>query len=109
MGAEALAYAAFAAAVGSGVHGNQKAQQFNQRADARQKELEAKMASDLAKGEADKAKSIEESESARRRKQVEELGRRGRRASILTSASGTQEQLGSIGRPEARASELLGG
>lgn len=38
----------------------------------------------------------------------QELRRRGRRAAVMTSASGLEEELGVIARPEARAAALLG-
>ena len=38
-----------------------------------------------------------------------ELQRKGRAATILTSGSGAEDDLGSISRPQARTSKLLGG
>lgn len=47
-------------------------------------------------------------EDAKRKQRMEDLRRRGRRASILTSASGIEQALGIVNRPQARAAELLG-
>lgn len=47
-------------------------------------------------------------EAERRRALIEAQRRRGRRASILTSGSGVTDPLGSVSRPEARASDFLG-
>lgn len=48
-------------------------------------------------------------DEAKKKKRKELAGRQGRRASILTSASGIEDQLGLIKRPEARSATLLGG
>lgn len=46
-------------------------------------------------------------EATRKRKLAADKLRQGRRASILSS-SGVNEPLGSVGRPQARAAQLLG-
>lgn len=47
---------------------------------------------------------------AMKRKEAEDaLRRHGRRASILTSAKGLEDQLGIVNRPEAKAATKLGG
>ena len=50
-----------------------------------------------------------EIEAARQRQREAERLRKGRRASIITGGKGVTEPLGSVSRPEARASDLLGG
>lgn len=51
-----------------------------------------------------------EIEQARKRAQIAEKLRRGRRSTILTSGRGVEDQLGSVSRPEARGgATLLGG
>ena len=50
-----------------------------------------------------------EIEAARKRQRDAERLRSGRRASMITGGKGVTEPLGSVGRPEARAANLLGG
>ena len=50
-----------------------------------------------------------EIEAARQRQREAERLRKGRRASMITGGQGVTEPLGSVGRPEARAANLLGG
>ena len=50
-----------------------------------------------------------EIEAARKRQRAAERLRTGRRASMITGGKGVTEPLGSVGRPEARAANLLGG
>jgi len=50
-----------------------------------------------------------DAQNALNRSLVAERKRRGRRATILTSPRGIQDQLGVINRPQARGAELLGG
>jgi hypothetical protein len=45
---------------------------------------------------------------AKKNQRKSELRRKGRRASILTSGSGVEDELGSVARPEARAARMLG-
>lgn len=54
--------------------------------------------------------SVEDPEIAdARKKQTDtELKRRGRKASIMTSARGVEDELGVVNRPQARAAALLG-
>lgn len=53
-----------------------------------------------------KAPAVEAAGDTRRQS---ELMRRGRRASILTSGRGVQDELGTVNRPQARAAQVLGG
>lgn len=46
---------------------------------------------------------------AKERLRLSERRRKGRRATIVTSARGVQDELGSVSRPQARAARLLGG
>lgn len=50
-----------------------------------------------------------EIEAARTKQREAEKLRRGRRSSMITGGQGVTEPLGSVGRPEARAANLLGG
>lgn len=61
-----------------------------------------------AKLDADAASAKVEAENVKRRKQIEEIGRKGRRASILTGPSGTEDTLGVVSRPSAKPAEMLG-
>ena len=98
-----MGYSAVASIIiGNQVHQNQENQVANQRAGARLRQFEEAL-------KAGKEGAISDADNARRQKQMEELSRQGRRASILTSAGGLDEQLGDVGRPQARASALLGG
>lgn len=45
---------------------------------------------------------------AKRKQRQAELMRRGRRASVVTSSRGVEDELGTVNRPEARAAQLLG-
>ena len=45
---------------------------------------------------------------ARDTQRTAELRRRGRRATILTSGRGIEDELGTVNRPQARGSTLLG-
>ena len=47
-------------------------------------------------------------EDARKKQMDTDLKRRGRRASILTSPRGVEDELGVVNRPQARAAALLG-
>lgn len=47
-------------------------------------------------------------EEARKKQTATDLKRRGRKASILTSARGVENELGVVNRPQARAAALLG-
>ena len=47
--------------------------------------------------------------AARKKQRATELRRKGRRSTILTSGRGITDPLGTVSRPEARTSELLGG
>ncbi len=47
-------------------------------------------------------------EAARKRQQTSALMRKGRRASILTSGRGVEDELGTVSRPEARGAKLFG-
>ena len=79
--------------------------------DSRQyaKRATERMDDDQRKLLADRETAKMDAEKAKKRKQLEELGRRGRRASILTSSSGVTDQLGSVSRPQAQAlTETLG-
>ncbi len=79
--------------------------------DSRQdaKRATERMDEDQRKLLADRETAKMDAEKAKRRKQLEELGRKGRRASILTSPSGAVDQLGSVARPQAQAlTETLG-
>ena len=68
-----------------------------------------RMDEDQRKLLADRETAKMDAEKAKRSKQLEELGRKGRRASILTSSSGVADQLGSVARPQAQAlTETLG-
>ena len=68
-----------------------------------------RMDEDQRKLLADRDTAKMDAEKAKRSKQLEELGRKGRRASILTSSSGVADQLGSVARPQAQAlTETLG-
>mgnify|MGYP001600793060 CR=1 FL=1 len=99
MGWQAAA-AIVAAAVGakSAKDSRQDAKRATERMDEDQRKL-------LAEREGAKM----DAEKAKRSKQLEELSRKGRRASILTSSSGVSDQLGSVSRPQAQAlTETLG-
>lgn len=61
-----------------------------------------------AKLDADAAAAKVEAENVKRRKQIEEIGRKGRRASILTGPSGSEDTLGVVSRPSAKPAEMLG-
>ena len=47
-------------------------------------------------------------EVARKKQTATDLKRRGRKASILTSPRGVEDELGVVNRPQARAAALLG-
>ena len=79
--------------------------------DSRQdaKRATERMDEDQRKLLAERESAKMDAEKAKRSKQLEELGRKGRRASILTSSSGAADQLGSVARPQAQAlTETLG-
>jgi hypothetical protein len=79
--------------------------------DSRQdaKQATARMDEDQRKLLADRETAKMDAEKAKKNKLLEELGRKGRRASILTSSSGIADQLGSVARPQAQAlTETLG-
>ena len=79
--------------------------------DSRQdaKRATERMDEDQRKLLAERESAKVDAENAKRKKQLEELGRKGRRASILTSSSGVSDQLGSVSRPQAQAlTETLG-
>jgi len=50
-----------------------------------------------------------EIEAARKRQQTADKMRKGRKSAILTSGQGVQDELGTVSRPQARTSKLLGG
>ena len=94
-----------AAAAVSAVAGAKSASDSRQDA----KRATDRMDDDQRKLLADRETAKMDAEKAKRSKQLEELGRKGRRASILTSSSGAADPLGSVARPQAQAlTETLG-
>ena len=93
------------AAIASLVIGGKAASDSKQDA----KRAESRMDDDQRRLLADRETAKMDAEKAKRSKQLEELGRKGRRASILTSSSGAADQLGSVSRPQAQSlTETLG-
>ena len=72
-------------------------------------DLKRRLARPIIASAAPASRKDPEVEAARRRQQTADRLRRGRRASILTSGRGVEDELGSVSRPSATGATLLGG